>query len=167
MPLLIRTFLFIINDMKDFNQLKINRIFASLIDGLIMFIIFALINVAPIINVTKNAMSGVFVAADAAWLGFTIFASFAVWLIYLFVSALILKNATVGMKINNLVFVRNNGLNMTGVSILLREAAVVLSIILSLGLSIVFDPVSLICNDEGKNFYDILTSTKVVMRDDI
>lgn len=153
--------------MKDFNQLKINRIFASLIDGLIMFIIFALINVAPIINVSKNAMSGVFVAADLGWLIFTIFASFAVWLIYLFVSSLILKNATIGMRINNLVFVRNNGLQMSGVSILIREAVMVLSIVLSLGFTLIIDPISLICNDEGKNFYDILTSTKVVMRDDI
>ena len=167
MPLLIRTFFFIIDDMKDFNQLKINRIFASLIDGLIMFIIFALINVAPIINVSKNAIAGVFVVADIGWLIFTIFASFAVWLIYLFVSSLILKNATIGMRINNLVFVRNNGLQMSGVSILIREALMVLSIVLSLGLTLIIDPISLICNDEGKNFYDILTSTKVVMRDDI
>ena len=157
----------IIDDMKDFKQLKINRIFASLIDGLIMFIIFALINVAPMINCIKDAMDGVMITADYLWLGFTIFASFAVWIIYLFLSSLILKNATVGMKINGLVFVKNNGLQMSGVSILLREATVVLSIVLSLGFTIVFDPISLIFNDEGKNFYDILTSTKVVMRDDI
>ena len=166
MPLLIRTFLFIIFDMKDFRLLKINRFFASLIDGLIMFIIFALINVAPIINCVKDAMDGAFIIADFAWLGFTIFAAFVVWFIYLFLSAIILRNATVGMKINNLVFTRNNGLQMTGISIMVREAVVVMSIVLSLGFTLVFDPISLACNDEGKNFYDILTSTKVVLRDD-
>lgn len=150
--------------MKDLRQLKINRIFAALVDGLIMFIIFAGITVAPTISYINDAMKGVYVSADLYWLIFSIFASFCVWILYLFLSSIILGNATVGMKINNLVFIRNNGLEMTFSSILLREAVVVLSIIFSLGFTVIFDPISLACNAEGKNFYDILSSTKVVSK---
>ena len=166
MPLLIRTFFIIIVDMDNLSRLKFNRILAALIDGLVMFLIFAVINTAPAIIYIQDAMEHNFVNNDLWWLAFSIFASFCVMVIYLFLTSFLFKNATLGMKMNNLIFTRNSGLEMTFSSILLREFLVVLGIVLSLGLSLIFDPLSLLFNEDGKNIYDILTMTKVVNKND-
>ena len=146
---------------------KFNRFLASLIDGLIMFIIFMGINITPTIVLIKDAMEGHYLINDAIWLAFSIFATFCVWIIYLFVSVLVLKNATIGMRITRLVFVRTNGNNLTVRCLLFRQTSVVLCIIFSLGFSLIFDPISLICSENGKNFYDIFSSTKVVSTYDL
>ena len=112
-------------------------------------------------------MGGHYISNDLWWLIFSIFASFCVMILYLFVSCFLFKNATLGMRMNNLIFVRNNGIEMKFSIILLREFIVVITMVLTLGLSLIFDPISLMFNEDGKNFYDILTMTKVVSRDDL
>lgn len=153
--------------MENLSHLKFNRIFAAMIDGLIMFIIFVAINIAPTILYIKDIMSEKFISGDLYWLIFSVIASFGVMILYLFVSSFLFKNATLGMRMNNLIFVRNNGIEMKFSIILLREFIVVITMVLTLGLSLIFDPISLMFNEDGKNFYDILTMTKVVSRDDL
>ena len=152
--------------MENLSRLKFNRILAAMIDGLVMFIIFVAINVAPTILYIKDIMGGNYISNDLWWLIFSIFASFCVMILYLFVSCFLFKNATLGMRINNLIFVRNNGIEMTFSAILIREFVVILCLVFTLGLSLVFDLFSLSFNQDGKNFYDILTMTKVVNRYD-
>ena len=153
--------------MENLSQLKFNRVLAALVDGLIMFFIFAAINIAPAILYIRDAMNGNYVNNDLWWLLFSIFASFGVMILYLFLSCLLLKNATIGMKMNNLVFVRNNGFEMSFSALLIREFVVVISLIFTLGASLIFDLFSLAFNKDGKNFYDILTMTKVVNKNAI
>ena len=152
--------------MKDFN-LRFNRILAAAIDGLVMFILFAAIVVYPTIVLVRDLMNDSFVLKDALWLGFSIFASFCVWILYLFVSALIFRNATFGMRINKLVFAKSNGGEMNFRVLLFRETAVVVCYVLSLGFMPIFDAISLFCSKNAKNFYDIFSLTKVVSSDDL
>ena len=152
--------------MKDFN-LRFNRILAAAIDGLVMFILFAAIVVYPTIVLVRDLMNDSFVLKDALWLGFSIFASFCVWILYLFVSALIFRNATLGMRINKLVFTKSNGGEMNFRVLLFRETAVVVCYVLSLGFMPIFDAISLFCSKNAKNFYDIFSLTKVVSSDDL
>lgn len=152
--------------MKDFN-LRFNRILAAAIDGLVMFILFATIVVYPTIVLVRDLMNDSFVLKDALWLGFSIFASFCVWILYLFVSALIFRNATLGMRINKLVFAKSNGGEMNFRVLLFRETAVVVCYVLSLGFMPIFDAISLFCSKNAKNFYDIFSLTKVVSSDDL
>lgn len=152
--------------MKDFN-LRFNRILAAAIDGLVMFILFAAIVVYPTIVLVRDLMNDSFVLKDALWLGFSIFASFCVWILYLFVSALIFRNATLGMRINKLVFAKSNGGEMNFRVLLFRETAVVVCYVLSLGFMPIFDAISLFCSKNAKNFYDIFSLTKVVSSDDL
>ena len=152
--------------MKDFN-LRFNRILAAAIDGLVMFILFATIVVYPTIVLVRDLMNDSFVLKDALWLGFSIFASFCVWILYLFVSALIFRNATLGMRINKLVFAKSNGGEMNFRVLLFRETAVVVCYVLSLGFMPIFDTISLFCGKNAKNFYDIFSLTKVVSSDDL
>ena len=152
--------------MKDFN-LKFNRILSALIDGLIMFILLAAICSYPVIVLIRHLMEDSFMKEDALWLVFSIFGSFCVWILYLFLSSLIFKNATFGMKINKLVFVKSNGGDMNFRILLFRETAVVVCFVLSLGLAPIFDLISLFCGKNNRTFYDIYSLTKVVSINDI
>jgi len=148
------------------SNFKLNRVLASLVDGLIMFLITAGICTAPAIIFFKGLINNNFIIADLFWLLFSIFGSFAVWILYLFISALLFKGSTLGMKFYRLTFIRTNGTELRAMNIFFREATMVICIILSLGFSVIFDFLSMLCNDSGKNFYDIFSSTKVVTIDE-
>ena len=141
---------------------KANRILAALIDGLVMFILLALICVAPTINLVRTVQANNYSNGDIMWLVFSLIGSVLVWVLYLSLTGLIFKNATLGMKIMRLVFVRSNGSELTFMNIFIRELISVICIIFSLGFSLILDPISLMCSESGKNFYDIFSSTKVV-----
>ncbi len=141
---------------------KANRILAALIDGLVMFILLALICVAPTINLVRTVQANNYSNGDIMWLVFSLIGSVLVWVLYLSLTGLIFKNATLGMKIMRLVFVRSNGSEITFINIFIRELISVICIIFSLGFSLIVDPISLMCSESGKNFYDIFSSTKVV-----
>ena len=141
---------------------KANRILAALIDGLVMFILLALICAAPTINLVRTVQANNYSNGDIMWLVFSLIGSVLVWVLYLSLTGLIFKNASLGMKIMRLVFVRSNGSELTFINIFIRELISVICIIFSLGFSLILDPISLMCSESGKNFYDIFSSTKVV-----
>lgn len=144
------------------SNFKANRILAALIDGLVMFILLALICVAPTINLVRTVQANNYSNGDIMWLVFSLIGSVLVWVLYLSLTGLIFKNATLGMKIMRLVFVRSNGSQLTFINIFIRELISVICLIFSLGFSLILDPISLMCSENGKNFYDIFSSTKVV-----
>ena len=141
---------------------KLNRILAALIDGLVMLIILVAICVAPSINLIRGIQNSNYVTGDIFWLVFSVIGSVLLWVLYLSLSGLIFRNATLGMKLTKLVFVRTNGTELTFLHIFTREFISVICIIFSLGFTLILDPISLLCSENGKNFYDIFSSTKVV-----
>ena len=141
---------------------KLNRILASLIDGLVMLIILIAICIAPSINLIRGIQNSNFVTSDILWLVFSLIGSVLIWVLYLSLTSLIFKNATLGMKIMKLVFVRSNGREFTFLDIFIRELTSVVCLVLSLGFSLIMDPISLIVSEHGRNFYDIFSFTKVV-----
>lgn len=145
---------------------RFNRIMASLIDGLIMFLLFVAITIMPIITFIKDAQAGHFISADFIWMLFSIFGAFCVWILYLFLSSLIFGKATLGMRINKLIYTRSNGTTMSFKYLLNRSLVVVIGVVFSLGFSLIVNLVSMICSENAKNFYDIFSSTKVVKVDD-
>ena len=141
---------------------KLNRILASLIDGLVMLIILIAICIAPSINLIRGIQNSNFVTGDILWLVFSLIGSVLIWVLYLSLTSLIFKNATLGMKIIKLVFVRSNGRELTFLDIFIRELTSVVCLVLSLGFSLIMDPISLLVSEHGRNFYDIFSFTKVV-----
>ena len=141
---------------------KVNRILASLIDGLVMFIILVAICIAPSINLINGIQANNFVSGDILWLVFSFIGSGLVWILYLSLTGLIFRNATVGMKIMRLVFVRSNGNNLTFLDIFVRELAYVICLLFSFGFTLIVDPIAISCSEKGKSFYDIFSLTKVV-----
>ena len=146
---------------------KLNRILAALIDGLVMLIILVAICVAPSINLIRGIQNSNYASGDILWLVFSLIGSVLLWVLYLSLSGLIFRNATLGMKLTKLVFVRTNGTELTFLNIFTREFISVICIIFSLGFTLILDPISLLCSENGKNFYDIFSSTKVVSLYDI
>ncbi len=141
---------------------KLNRILASLIDGLVMLIILVAICIAPSINLLKGVQSNNYVTGDVLWLVFSLIGSVLVWILYLSLTGLIFKNATLGMKIMKLAFVRTNGTELSFLDIFTRELTSVVCLVFSCGFSLILDPISLLVSESGKNFYDIFSLTKVV-----
>lgn len=141
---------------------KLNRILASLIDGLVMLILLVAISIFPAINLIKHIQANVVVTNDILWLVFSLTGSILVWILYLSLTGLIFRNATLGMKIMRLVFVRTNGRDITFLDIFVREFISVICLVFSLGFTLILDPISLLCSQNGKNFYDIFSFTKVV-----
>ena len=141
---------------------KVNRILASLIDGLVMFIILVAICIAPSINLINGIQANNFVSGDILWLVFSFIGSGLVWILYLSLTGLIFRNATLGMKIMRLVFVRSNGNNLTFLDIFVRELAYVICLLFSFGFTLIVDPIAISCSEKGKSFYDIFSLTKVV-----
>ncbi len=146
---------------------KLNRILAALIDGLVMFVILSIVCVFPTINLIRGIVEDKLLMSDLMWLFFSVFGSLCIWILYLFLGGVIFKGSTLGMKICHLYFVKSNGQVLTWMDILYREFAVVVCIVFSLGFTLIFDPISLFCSDNGKNFYDIVSSTKVVSKDEL
>lgn len=146
---------------------KLNRILASLIDGLVMLILLVAICIAPSINLIKAIQNDNLVNSDIIWLVFSFVGSVLVWILYLSLTGLIFNKATLGMKIMKLSFMKTNGTEITFLNIFVREFVSVICIIFSLGFSLIIDPVSLLCSESGRNFYDIFSSLKVVSLYDV
>ena len=87
---------------------KLNRILASLIDGLVMLIIFVAICITPSINLIKAVQANNYVTGDILWLVFSFIDSVLIWILYLSLTGFIFKNATLGMKIMKLAFARSD-----------------------------------------------------------
>ena len=141
---------------------KLNRILASLIDGLGMLIILVAICIAPSINLIKAIQANNYVNGDILWLVFSLIGSVLLWVLYLSLTSLIFRNATLGMKIMKLAFSKTNGTELSFLNIFTREFVSIICLIFSCGFTLILDPISLICSEHGKNFYDIFSSTKVV-----
>ena len=146
---------------------KVNRILANMIDALIMFILTVAICIAPSIVFIKDMMNGHFVSNDLVWLILSFVASILVWIIYLTLTCLLFKNATLGMRIMKLAFVNSSGGDISFARLFFRELTCIICFIFSLGFTAIFDPISLICSTNCRNFYDVFSSTKVVNYSDL
>ena len=62
----------------------------------------------------------------------------------------------------NLTFSKNDGTTPKLISLFNRAVTIMISIVLSLGLTIIADVVCLLLNEQGKNFHDIYSNMKVV-----
>ena len=147
--------------MNDEN-LKFNRILASLIDGLFMFIITVGLCIAPAITFINNMLDDRFIVGDMIWLILSFTASVLIWILYLTLPSLFIKKGTIGMKICHLSFESSKEKELRYYQIFFREFAVVFSIIFSFGLTLVSDLVSTILSKEGKTYFDVLFFIKVV-----
>lgn len=146
---------------------KFNRILSYLIDGLVMFILMAAIVVAPAIIFIRDLINDSFNTNEFLWLAFSIFASFCVWIIYLVVSEIIFKNATLGMRLNHLTFRRINDLEMSINTLIFRATFFVITVVFTCGLSVIFDILSMIITENGKTFHDVYSYVKVVPTNDL
>ena len=141
---------------------KSNRILASLIDGFFMLLITFGVCLAPSLTFFRELVDGTFIALDLFWVIFSLVGSFLVWILYLSIPTLFFKGATLGMKLNHLTFetVKENDYSFP--KILFREAGLVLTLVLSCGLLVISDFISIINNHEGRTFQDYFSQVKVV-----
>ena len=143
-------------------NLKINRIIASLIDGLFMFLISVALCITPAISLIQGIIDSDVIASDIFWFSFSLIVGFLVWILYLSVPTFFLNGSTIGMKMNGLVFRSTKYKEIRFYHILFRETTLVVCLVFSLGTSAISDLISTILSKEGKTYFDISSSLKVV-----
>ena len=142
---------------------KANRIIAALIDGLLIFLLFATFFTYPFVELLLEINDGGVSDNTKVLLVLTAIAGMGADIFYLFITSVIFKGATLGMKILHLTFSKNDGTTPKKVFFFIRATVIVLSIVFSFGLSIIVDLVCLLLNEQGKNFHDIYSNMKVVV----
>ena len=148
--------------MEETLVFKLNRIIAALVDGLIVFLAFAAFFTYPFIELLLEIKNGGVSQSTIVLLSLCSVAGLGGGIFYLFITSLVFKGATLGMKIMHLSFVRNDGSMPRIITLFNRATLTLLTIVLSLGLSIIADLVCLLLNEQGKNFHDIYSNLKVV-----
>lgn len=150
-----------INHMNN-NNIKANRILSALIDGLLLFVIFILAFTFPLIDVINEVISGnntfeIYIPL----IGF-FFLGFFLDVLYLFITMLIFKGATLGMKLCHLTYIKYDGTSPKAVTLFFHAFSLMIGILASFGLAPLIDMLSLLANKMGKSFHDILFSMKMV-----
>lgn len=153
-------FVMIIN-MEDLKKLKVNKILAALIDGLIMFILFWAIFIFPMISFIQDYFAKTLTSNSFLLLFGAYGVGMVMTALYLFVTELIFKNATLGMRIAGIAFIQNDGSTPSKTRLFLRAFIFVLSEVLTLGLILVTDFLTVILSDSGRDFHDAYSGLKV------
>ena len=148
--------------MEELNVLKLNRILAALIDGLILFVLFFAVFTYPLIDFILRITEGSYSPENIVFLSLFAIGGFALGILYLFVSSLIFKGATIGMKITHLVYVTTDGTSPRAATLFNRSSLLIISLVLSFGLVAIIDLICILLNDWGKDFHDIYSNLKVV-----
>ena len=160
-------FVILINAMQEKMNFKLNRILSALIDGLFIFIILILISIFPFVELVMEINKDSLSVGTISWLVISIFAGFLLGIVYLFVTYLIFKNATLGMKITHLTFVKYDGNNPAKRVLFIRSLLVILGFIFSLGFICIADLIAVINNEFGRNFHDVFLGLKMVSQYDL
>ena len=147
--------------MDELKKLKANKILAALIDGLIMFILFWAVFIFPMISFIEDFLRKTL--TTESFLLF--FGAYAVGMlmtaIYLFMTSLIFKNATLGMRIASIAFSQNDGSIPSKTRLFLRSFIIIISETLTLGLVLVTDFLTILFSDSGRDFHDAYSGLKV------
>ncbi len=153
--------------MQENLNFKLNRILSALIDGLFIFIIIVAVSIFPlvelIIEINKDSLS----VGSVNLLIISIIVGFLLGIVYLFVTFVIFKNATLGMKITHLAFVKYDGNNPTKLALLGRFAISTLCFVLSCGICLLANLIAVLNNEFGRNFYDVFSGLKMVNQYDL
>lgn len=152
--------------MNNINLIS-NRILASLIDGLVMFLLLAAVCSAPAIIMISDLMNGNFFTSDLVWLILSFVGAILLWFLYLIITPLIFKSATLGMKIMGLRFTRTNEDELNYFNVVARQGLLLIGLLFSLGFTVFFDIFSVIFSKNCRNFHDIFSTVKVVALDDL
>lgn len=148
--------------MQETINFKLNRILAALIDGLVILLIATAASIYPFIEMMQHYKQGSLNASVISIFIITAAAGLLLGIVYLFVTFVIFKNASLGMRITHLAFVTYDGKKPSKATLLNRSALVMVTFLLSLGLVVLANFVSVLCNDSGRNFYDIFAKIKMV-----
>lgn len=146
-------------------KFKINRILANSIDALVVFVLFWACFVFPFINFLNDALTGSFNATYFTVMIIAAAGGLSLGIIYLFVSPIILSNATCGLKINGLRFENVDKTPIRERQLLWRAFFSVILVVFSCGLSVFAEIFSVILSEQGREFYDYFTGVRVVNYD--
>ena len=148
--------------MDNIEKLKVYRILAAMIDGLVMFIIFWAVFIFPLIDTINAISKGTYSFQTSLFLITFFFLGALLDVFYLFLTSMAFKGATLGMKMNGLTYVKYDGNTPNSPSLFINALSIVIIVIFSLGLSVIVDFISLVHNKMARSFHDIFLGMKMV-----
>lgn len=146
-------------------KFKINRILSNSIDALVVFVLFWACFIFPFLNFLTDILAGAFNVTYFTVMIVAAVGGLSLGIIYLFVSPILLGNATCGLKINGLRFENVDKTPVKKRQLLWRAFFGVSLVVFSFGLSVVAEIVSIIISEHGREFYDYFTGLRVVTYD--
>lgn len=162
MVLIFKAIFVIVIYMDEIRKLKANRILSSLIDGLLMFILFWAAFIFPLIDAINQGIKGTFNNQMILVLAVFYLLGVLLMIFYLFLTSISFKGATLGMKIVNLNYVNYNGTVPNKTSLFFNSLTIVFGAVLSFGLTVFIDFISILVNQLGRSFHDIFSGMKMV-----
>lgn len=153
--------------MQENMNFKLNRILATLVDALAIFIIISLTSIFSLVEFIIEANKNAVTVETRVFLILSITAGFLLAVVYLFVTFVVFKNATLGMKLMRLTYIKYDGTIPSKLTFLGHSALAVMSFVLSLGLTAMANLVAVLNNENGRNFHDICSGLKMVNQYDL
>lgn len=141
-----------------------HRLFAILFDVFIVLAIIIIANIPAVMSFVNASINKSTINIVALYIAS--FLSGALSLIgiilYTIVVPVFLNGQTLGKKYFNLTIVKNNGADIDFKTMFIRELTRFFLIIVTFGLSIIVDLITLITSRGNATFYDTISTTKVV-----
>lgn len=141
-----------------------HRLFAILFDIFIVLAIVVISNIPSVVSfinvsIDKSTINIVALYISAFFSGAL---SFIGIILYTIVVPVFLNGQTLGKRYFNLTIVKNNGGDIDFKTMFIRELSRFFIIIVTLGLSIIVDLITLVTSRGNSTFYDTISTTKVV-----
>lgn len=153
---------FLINMENKITSFKLNRILSNCIDALVIFVLFWACFIFPFLNFIGDLVAGIFNTSYLIGMIITGTAGISLGVLYLFISPILLKNSTCGLKINGLKFENVDKSPISKSKLLLRSFFSVISIIFTAGLAIFAEILTICISESGREFFDYFTGIRVV-----
>lgn len=144
-----------LTNMKDGFVLKLFRMLAAIFDSAFVYLIFFLCLLFPILNMQKEYdANGVIGVNNIIILLCFILLAALITFAYFFLFTLMFGQATLGMKMFFLKFETENNTRLRRRDILKRFVLLIALCILTLGLSLISDIISIVLSKDSQTFLD-------------
>ncbi len=148
--------------MLEEKRIKRNKLYAALIDGLFILVLSAIFVVPASLYYADAYNNGVVTNFILTMFSLSFVLAFLICFLYLFIPSFAFRGQTVGMRIFSIQYVDKEGNSIKIGKMCLRAIAVTLLTYVTAGLGLIVCLLSIGVSHDGRSFYDVLISDKVV-----
>ncbi|MCD8204734.1 MAG: RDD family protein [Coprobacillus sp.] len=148
--------------MLEEKRIKRNKLYASLIDGLFIVVLISLFIIPSTINYVGALNEGTLTTRITTMYALSFVFALIVCFLYLYVPSLALKGCTLGMRLFSIQYVDSENNPLKCSKMCGRAIMVSLLSFVTVGLGALICALAIGTSHDGKTFYDVMISDKVV-----